>query len=90
MEQERVCEKYAFGFVPAAVGVSTEQHLSAATAHGAVRLVAIVIIHVGDFQINILTHAQIKTHVNNLHILVSNQPESRSSVSCCCKQSVTG
>lgn len=49
---ERLRDKNEFvrsmSFVPAAVGVSTEQHLSAATAHGAVRLVAIVIVHVGD------------------------------------------
>lgn len=44
------------GFPPAAVGIAAQQNLSAATADGAVGLVAIVVVHVGHFQIHILTY----------------------------------
>lgn len=42
---------------PAAVHVATEQNLSTAAANGAVRLVAIVVVHVGHLQVHVLnTH----------------------------------
>lgn len=42
------------GFPPAAVCVAAQQNLAAAAAHGAVGLVAVVIVHIGHLQVDIL------------------------------------
>lgn len=39
---------------PAAVHVAAEQNLSTAAADGAVRLVAVVVVHVGHLQVHVL------------------------------------
>lgn len=56
--------RWGRGFPPAAVGIAAQQNLSAATADGAVGLVAVIVVHVGHFQIDILRHSYMQKMYN--------------------------